>query len=91
MVAPSHFAAFDENSATAAACAMVVSFATCVIGRAYKIHNADAHVDDADQQDSQQHRARQNLLRILDLAGNPGDVNPTIEGPEHRDQRNAKA
>src|SRR3974390_897829 len=36
IVAPSHLAAFDENNATDAACAMVVSFATCVIGSAYK-------------------------------------------------------
>ena len=91
MVAPSHLAAFDENKRHGRSLRDGGFVRDPSDGQRIEINHVDADVDDADQQNPQQQRARQNALRILDFAGNPGDVNPSVIGPENGDQRDAEA
>ena len=86
----SHTAARGENNAAAAACAMV-SCAGDFLQR-QRVHVGQIHrdVDHAHREHAQNHGQRHIPSRFFHFARDPGDVDPSVIGPEDRDQSHAQ-
>ena len=88
--AESHRAAAGEKSAAGRCVRDGFVFRDLTQRQGIHVSHVHGDVNDADHEHAQHHRQRHIAARFFNFACDPGDVDPSVIGPEHRDQSDAE-